>query len=298
MHACNCCSIPTYKIRDFGDSVKSVTFDFAAMQHRMNILPYPHRHDFFHVIWITQGSGTHLIDSVRYSVKPNTLFFMMPGQIHDFELSEDTSGYNFNFSSEFFLLNMRSDATISDIPFFRPADPIQALYLTDELAAQLQFVTDRIAEEYQAERTGYHDVIRSYLHIFFLQAARLVSVADIPEHASPNIVLARRFRKLLEKEPITLVSAGRFASMLHVTERRLSEATKMAEGLTATEVIQHRLALEAKRLLAHSEFNIATVATHLGFDDPAYFSRFFRKKVGVPPSEFKRRVHVDEGMDL
>ncbi|MNG41764.1 Arabinose operon regulatory protein [compost metagenome] len=58
------------------------------------------------------------------------------------------------------------------------------------------------------------------------------------------------------------------------------------------------MALEAKRLLAHSEFNIATVATHLGFDDPAYFSRFFRKKVGVPPSEFKRRVHVDEVMDL
>ncbi|TBU78869.1 AraC family transcriptional regulator [Pseudomonas daroniae] len=297
MYACNCCSIPTYKIRDFGDSVKSATFDFARMQHRMNILPYPHRHDFFHVIWVTQGSGTHVIDSVRYCVKPNTLFFMMPGQIHDFELSDDTAGYNLNFSAEYFLLNMRNDVAISDIPFFRMADPIQALYLTDEVAIQLQRVIDRIEEEYRGERTGYHDIIRSYLHIFFLHAARLISVTDIQDHASPNIVLARRFRKLLEKEPITLVSAGRFASMLHITERRLSEATKVAEGLTATEVIQHRLALEAKRLLAHSEFNIATVATRLGFDDPAYFSRFFRKKVGLSPSEFKRSMHADEALN-
>jgi AraC-like DNA-binding protein len=296
MFACNCHSIPVYKIRDYGDSVKSATFDFAPMQHRMNILPYPHRHDFFHVIWIKQGSGTHVIDSVRYCVKPNTLFFMMPGQIHEFELSDDTCGYNLNFSSEYFLLNMRNDVAISDIPFFRMADPIQALYLTDEVAHQLQLVIDRIEEEYSGERTGYHDIIRSYLHIFFLHAARLINVTDLQEQTSPNIALARRFRNLLEKEPITLVSAGHFASRLYITERRLSEATKAAEGLTATEVIQHRLVLEAKRLLAHSEFNIATVGARLGFEDPAYFSRFFKKKTGLSPSEFKRSMHAEEAL--
>jgi len=290
MLACNCKEIPIYNIIDFGETVKSTSFDFARLQNRMNTLPYPHRHDFFHVIWVTEGTGTHTIDSVSYSVTPNTMFFMKPGQIHNFDLSDDATGYTLNFSQEFFQLNMRSEKGIDNIPFFRLDNPVQALHLTENIACSLQSVMDCIEEEYQSELHGYHNIICSYLHILFTLTTRVASQkGHCKDHVSPHTHLARRFRKLLEEGPITLTSSSRYAQILCVTERRLSEATKAAEGLTATEVIHHRLGLEAKRLLAHSELNIATVAVRLGFEDPAYFSRFFKKRFDLSPSEFRKR---------
>tara|TARA_R110001599_G_scaffold328057_1_gene541251 strand:- start:33 stop:713 length:681 start_codon:yes stop_codon:yes gene_type:complete len=219
------------------------------------------------------------------------MFFMKPGEIHDFDLSDDTTGYTLNFSREFLLLNMHNDIVIDNIPFFRIDDPVKALRLTDNVAYDLHSIMGCIEKEYQSELNGYHNIICSYLHILFTLTARLANnVEHSKVHASPHILLARRFRKLLEEEPITLTNSGRYAQRLCVTERRLSEATKVAEGLTATEVIHHRVALEAKRLLAHSELNIATVAMRLSFEDPAYFSRFFKKRFGLSPSEFRQSL--------
>lgn len=291
MLSCNCNEIPIFNIGDFGETVKSVDFDFARLENRMNTLPYPHRHDFFHIVWVTHGTGTHTIDSEIYMVKPDTIFFMRPGQIHNFDLSDDTAGYTINFSSEFFLLNMSSEIVIDSIPFFRPHDPIESLSLTSTIAQSLQLIINSIEKEYRNELWCYHDIIRSYLHILFNLAARLLNKKDSSKnYISSHILLDRRFRKLLEEGPIYLTNPSNYAQALGVTERRLTEATKTAQGMTATETIHDRLALEAKRLLAHSELNIATVATHLGFEDPAYFSRFFKKRCGLTPSEFKKKL--------
>jgi len=167
------------------------------------------------------------------------MFFMKPGQIHTFELSDDATGYTLNFSQEFFLLNMRSTVVIDNNPFFRLDDPVQALNLTENVAYSLQFIMDRIEAEYQSELNGYHNIICSYLHILFTLTARAANQREhCKDHISPHILLARRFRKLLEEEPVSLTSSSRYAHTLCVSERRLSEATKAAEGLTATEVIR------------------------------------------------------------
>lgn len=81
-----------------------------------------------------------------------------------------------------------------------------------------------------------------------------------------------------------------YAALLHVMERRLSEATKRCTGQTASEIIHERVLLEAKRLLVHSQLSISEVAYRLSIDDPAYFSRFFKKHTGKTPGEYKRRL--------
>jgi AraC-like DNA-binding protein len=75
-----------------------------------------------------------------------------------------------------------------------------------------------------------------------------------------------------------------------VTERGLNEATRRALGSTAAQLIRARLILEAKRLLAHSDANVASVADSLSFEDPAYFSRWFKKHTGSSPLEFRRSI--------
>jgi AraC family transcriptional regulator, transcriptional activator of pobA len=285
-----CCQFPVFRIEAFGDSVRSTHFDFARLENRMSMLPYPHRHDFYHVCWVTHGSGHHIIDSERYEVKPHTLFFMTPGQVHDFQLSEDALGYTINFSAEFFSLHLGNKKILHEIPVYKLESPIAAVYMDSRQAAALQPVIDAIAAEYEAEEGGYHDVLRSYLAIFLLKASRFAEPAEQSEPAMRDLMLARRFRGLLEQHFRTVSDAEEYARMLRVTERALNEATRRALGTTANKLLRDRIMLEAKSLLLHSEIPVSQIADQLAFEDPAYFSRAFKKYTGRSPLEYRQAL--------
>jgi AraC-like DNA-binding protein len=280
--------IPTYSIAAFGPTVKSVEFDFARLEHRMAILPYPHRHDFYHIVWVTRGNGRHIIDSTEYQVRPNVIFFMTPHQVHDIELPPDTTGYVMNFSAQFFVLTLQNKELLHEIPFYRLRNSTPALYASEEQASGLRRIVQLIEDEYGAEQAGYEDVIRSYLHVFLMQAGRLVDFQGRSVVSSRAFFLTRQFKALLEQHLLTLNCARDYAEKLKVTERHLMEATKQATGFTANELIRDRILLEAKRMLIHSDVPIAEVASMLQFQDPAYFSRFFRQHSGIAPLEFRR----------
>jgi AraC-like DNA-binding protein len=285
-----CCQFPVFRIENFGASVRSVLFDFAQLEDRMSLLPYPHRHDFYHVVWVTQGSGSHIIDSERYEVLADTLFFMAPGQVHDFQLSADARGFTINFSAEFFALQLQNKKVLDEIPVYQHESPIAAVYLDAAQAASLRRVIDDIAVEYEAEQPGYQDVLRSYLSVFLTKATRYAVPAVAADASLRNLALARRFRGLLEEHFRTVTEPAEYANLLHVTERSLNEATRRALGTTANKLIRDRVMLEAKRLLLHSQVPIAQIADQLAFEDPAYFSRCFKKHTGRSPVDYRQAL--------
>jgi AraC family transcriptional activator of pobA len=93
---------------------------------------------------------------------------------------------------------------------------------------------------------------------------------------------------VLEKNFSTISQTAVYARLLKVTERALNEATRQALGYTAAQLIRERVMLEAKRLLLHSEISVAEIADRLGFDDPAYFSRCFKKHTSRSPIDFRQ----------
>ena len=285
-----CCQLPVFRIESFGESVRSVHFDFAPLEHRMTLLPYPHRHDFYHAVWVTHGSGVHVIDDQRYEVKPHALYFMAPAQVHDFQLSDDATGYSLCFSAEFFSSELENKRFLDEMPFFQVENPVLALYLDAGQVAALRPVIDDMAAEHKAQQSGYLDVLRGYLAIFLLKACRFAEPAGSGEPALRNQLLARRFKALLEQHVHTVSEPADYARMLRVTERALNEATRRALGNTANKLIRDRVMLEAKRLLLHSEIPVSQIADQLAFDDPAYFSRCFKKHTGRSPVEYRQAL--------
>lgn len=287
-----CCQLPVFRIENFeyGSVIKSTDFHVAPLQSLMATLPYPHRHDFFHIVWVERGTGRHIIDSVPYEVRPNTLFFMSPGQIHDFQLSDDAEGYTINFSSEFFALQLQNKNLLTEIPVYDLEQSIQALYPTDADANEIRSVLDAIRHEYHSEAFGAQDMIRSYLFILLVKASRLADPAGATDSVQHGQVVFRRFKALLEEHFATVQEPAGYAAMLRVTERALNDAARRATGSTAAQLIRDRVILEAKRLLAHSGAAIGDVGCHLGFEDPAYFSRCFKKHTGRTPLEFRQGV--------
>lgn len=290
MHPKSCCKLPVFSIGhlDHACVAKSADFHFAPLQDMVATLPYPHRHDFYHLVWVAGGSGRHIIDSSDYEVRPNTLFFMSPGQIHDFAASPDTTGFTISFSREFFALQLQGENVLEEIPYFGLDGGNHALHLREDHARDIRALLQEIAGEYFDGRERNIGVIRSYLYVLLVKASRLTAGNTATECTRGAAQLAARFNQLLESRFAPSRDVAEYARMLRVTERGLNEATRRALGSTAAQLIRARLILEAKRLLAHSAAHIASVADSLSFEDPAYFSRWFRKHTGSSPAEFRR----------
>jgi AraC-like DNA-binding protein len=99
--------------------------------------------------------------------------------------------------------------------------------------------------------------------------------------------LAARLFRLLDDQPCKIQTAARLAGRLRVSRSWLNQQVKKETGKNLTQHIQARVMLEAKRLLAHSEYNVSEIAFELGFKDPSYFARLFRQYEGRAPNEFR-----------
>ena len=108
-------------------------------------------------------------------------------------------------------------------------------------------------------------------------------------HGTQQAQQLRRFRSLIESQYLKHWPVIRYARRLAMSETSLNRLCRRQAGCTAFELIQRRLALEARRRLVYAGSPVSGIAAELGFKDPAYFSRFFRRHGGISPNEYRRR---------
>ncbi|NLR66234.1 helix-turn-helix domain-containing protein [Chitinophaga varians] len=255
--------------------------DFKLMVHapiNMPVIDEAHKHDFFMLLIIGhKGSGTHTIDFRDYKAAPRTVFFLAPGQAHQWDLSASTTGYQVMFSGSFMLQKGPM------WPFFTPsAHP--SLKLSPEQYVQLDAELQLMLKETAANITQHR------LQIILLLLQRWYAVAYPSETAAAGNRLINRFLQLLEKQYAQHSEVSYYAAKLHVTPSYLNTVCRRESGITAGEYIRERLLLEAKRLLILTDMDVKEIAFSLGFNDTSYFSRFFRKYTSQTPLDFRRQA--------
>ncbi|MGH8672978.1 MAG: helix-turn-helix domain-containing protein, partial [Burkholderiales bacterium] len=107
--------------------------------------------------------------------------------------------------------------------------------------------------------------------------------------SSRNLQRFRRFRDAVENGFRTTHQVGAYAGRLGCSQRSLARAARESAGTSAKAFLAQRIALEAKRLLAHTIHPIKAIADELGFDEPTNFVKFFRREAGCSPGDFRRR---------
>lgn len=280
-------SIPTLEHCNLDHDADFPPLYFAALEWRSELpRTYPHRHSYFHLFWVTQGAGRHMVDFCDHPVQDRSVFIVAPGQIHFWSVEPETQGYLFNFNAEIFAGNSGAAAAHDEqLRLHLHANP--AFYPDDTQAEAVSQIIELIAAEYQRPGRGSTHIVTHLFQVLLLRILRIEqpSVVATPSGA-PG--LSQRFALQVERRFLQGSTMADYANALCVSERTLAEATKRAAGKTPKEIILDRLLLEAKRLLLHSNMAVADIAYHLNFDDPAYFGRFFRRRTGMPPGEFKR----------
>lgn len=255
--------------------------------------PFAHRHAYLHVLWITRGEGVHAIDFEDHPLRDHSVFFIRPQQVHCWQSDVPVSGYSLKLSREFMdRVAGRSDALL-EYPFGSD-NPAPAAYLTHDQAHALAPLLEQLLDEAGRKERWHLDMVAGLLQQVLVQVRRLAQPGEQSDRPGSQAVLVRAFRKMLEMHYLSVTTTQDYAAMLDVSPSRLSRAARHATGRTVSQLAQDRLLLEAKRQLMFSAQPIASLASQLGFDDPAYFARFFRKHAGHAPGEF-RRIHQPPG---
>jgi len=243
-----------------------------------------HAHDFYLLLYITAGTGTHTVDLVTYELRPGSLFFLAPGQVHHWQLAADARGFVVFFDTDFYLFHYPGSGLYA-FPFFDSTHP-PVLYLPPA-ETEIRPLIERLLAEYATPHANQAEVFCSYLHLCLALATR-----HYPAQPGAETGLAqqqiRAFGVLLNQHFRTHRNVRDYAGQLHVTANHLNALCRRVLNKTASALIHERVIVEAQRLLSHSALGVAQVAYELGFEDASYFVRYFRKYTGTTPEAFRQ----------
>jgi AraC family transcriptional activator of pobA len=245
-----------------------------------------HRDDHYLFLVVDKGLSKGMVDFQQFSMKGNTLLFILPGQVHKYSrVSTDTEGWFLAMDAG--LIPDEFRAVLEDpLLSIRPISPEAHCMEQMGRCLELAFDLDQQPASSYSKRAVY-----SLLTTFVAMMTNIYAQQrDIPigKRSRPQVI-TRDFRALLTREYKQLKSPGDYAAALHLSLSYLNEAVKEATGCTVTYWIQQEIVLEAKRLLYHSSCSVKEVAYELGYEDPTYFSRLFKKAVGKTPGDFREQ---------
>lgn len=244
-----------------------------------------HRHDFFFILAVKQGQGSHEIDFTPYAVEDHSVFLLRPGQVHQLSLEAGCTGYLLEFNMEFYNPQGKS----SD-PFLRKAGNKNHCVPKPDRFNKIQNILAAMFHEFTAQEEGYQEVIKANLAIFFIEFARQSAHLAGTSTAAGSYIQERfdDFLALLDKHIVTHKRVSEYTEMMNLSPFQLNEITKKSIGKTASDLINDHILLEAKKYLLATTNQVKVIADHLGFEDPSYFIRFFKKHMGQSPEAFRQ----------
>ncbi len=280
--------IPLHQFQD--SSQLNIGFEIGQLENMTPLAqsPLPHRHTFYELFWLTSGAGSHWIDFKSYPLHPHTMFFITPGQIHYWQVEESARGCALLFTQDFLLLNRFDPTFLRSLDFYHQLDNQPVLYLDSPKAEQFQQLCHNMQQEYKTAQFGRTNAIQSFLQILLIQAQRHYTATSSPADDTTAYALAHSFSGLVDLHFQTKQAVEDYAALLGITPDYLTEVTKQATGLTASQLVHRRISLEAKRLLAHTARSVGEICYDLNFKDPSYFSRFFKRETGQTPQLFRQ----------
>jgi len=247
----------------------------------------PHRHsNLFQLLLAVGGGGELRADSLTQDFRAPALVTVPPGVVHGYRFQPGTEGWVVTLSDSFAgeILGPR-DADIGPVMTEARLLPLDG---DDNATQTLHGLFTAIAREFRDPALGSLAAIAAHIRLVFVAQARLRQ-ADRQAAMSrdADAALFARFRSLVEQHYRDHLAVSTYARELAVTEKRLTAACRRVAEKAPLDVIHARLLIEAKRNLLYTSMTVAEAGYVLGFRDPAYFTRFFTRRAGVAPKQFK-----------
>ena len=270
--------------------VEVLTFDALKLRLKASVAHRPSRLDFHQVMLVRGGEGTAMVDFVAHPCARGTLLHLRPGQVQRLPAGPDGRPAALDAVLLLFTADFPPPlpATREVIDGFGPvgwALPAGEFEAFERAVLELE-------REYRALRDGQSPddaLLRQLLGALLIRMARLADPTGGPEPAALGAEVYLGFRRELERSFATTRSVEDYAARLGYSPRTLTRACLAATGRSAKQLADARVALQAQRLLAHTDLPVAAIGRALGFTEATNFGKFFAREVGDTPGGFRSR---------
>lgn len=274
-------AVPRYFL--YGEAIQDTDDRFLHIEsiaercrlHNWMIEPHAH-HELHHLLLLLRGGGNFQADGNLYDLVAPALVAVPLACVHSFRMQPDTEGWVITNSASMIrrivghhpeLVAAFSGAAVL------PLSPASANALAD--------VVRDLGMEVGAQRPVRHIAVEALLVTVLVCALRQkICREPISPTRTPDSVLVTRYRELVEAKYGTKFGIAQYASRLRVSSDRLRSACIRCTGSSPIALLNARRLLEAKRCLRYTDMSVALIAEACGFEDPAYFSRFFAHHIG------------------
>jgi len=251
----------------------------------------PHQHDRLHqFLFVASGAGTVFFEGEGRPLTPPCIVNVPPGTVHAFVFQPGTEGFVVTLADEML------DLIYEGAQDIRQVLSQAAVVLTDEaMVLGVQQIWHEYKKAFNEEFHGLGQardlVLRGLCSALAGQVARaVVAQTEVPVLAAAGRhQLLKRLQALIEAHFLDHWGVADYAKALAISATHLTRCVKEATGQPVSHLIEARLLREARRQLTFTNKRLATISDELGFADPAYFSRFFTRNMGLSPRAFRQR---------
>ncbi|AXT18440.1 helix-turn-helix domain-containing protein [Flavobacteriaceae bacterium AU392] len=272
--------ISTYNYKD--------TFSLSVVQfEKACVVNNPEQIDAYSIYWIKEGKGTYNIDFKRYTFNDNVMFFLSPGQVFSVDSESVKEAYKLSFIRDFYCIATHDKEVSCNGVLFNNVYETPFLKPCESDIKKLDFILENLIEEFETQETGQYDMLQTYLKQFIIHSVR-IKKEHFPIKDDVETKLFKDFSLLVEQNFKQMHSVTDYANRLGVSPKSLTKNFQKVGIQTPSDYIKNRLILEAKRQLIYTDDSVKQIAYGLGFNDSAYFSRFFTKSEQKSPLQFKK----------
>jgi len=276
--------VPFTEVRHFRpqDCLHYEPIDVRGRLHHWTIPA--HRHDGLHQFQLlSRGSLVAILDGERHALRAPAALMVAPGVVHGFVYDPESAGQQVTVPSGL-LGAIAAHAKLGE----QLRHTILLENRSREDLKSCEALYAELEQEFRGSQPGRTEALQALVQLIGLWFLRRDSgEGSRRQPRQLRDALVQRYRGLIEQHFRQHHQVHHYSRLLSVTADHLSRVCRGATGRGALDLLHERLILEARRMLAYTPATIAEVAAELGFDDPAYFSRFFSRSLGASPSGYR-----------
>ncbi len=283
--------IPDIKFRNEESTLSFVMMSLKELLEQVELKGKynAHRIDFYFIMFITQGEGVHEVDFKTYKYAKGDYLFIRKGQVHAWKEMNQTEGFVYLFTADFFYNHMLQ---YKDLSFTYPFNSLLQKPVVSTIR-EIDYKTSEalssyIYQEFRMDESSVKsEILQSLLRTLLLKIRGLAEISK-PHGSSESQDLFVKFHRMLEEKLTKSRNVVDYCECLEVSYDKLNAVCKELTNKTAKHYIDDVIILKAKSLLIDPQVNISQVAYSVGFEEPTNFTKFFRKHTNISPKEFQK----------